>query len=109
VSNVLRDLAQSTGHSLCLQPAVWQSLLAVVDADDNGKVDWNELVHFMGDIFAHIERERLLNHHVKEAQGGLAREGSTAHAVAVRLRESQDLVRVQLGADRREDPEAQGI
>lgn len=66
VTNVLRDLADSTGHSLRLDPAVWQSLLAVVDADDNGNVDWSELVQFMGDVFMHIERERKLQGALKQ-------------------------------------------
>lgn len=83
-----------------LQPAVWQSLLAVVDADDNGHVEWSELIQFMGDIFQHIERERVLSQHVKvryvERMASLE---SNENAVAVRMRESQDMVRVQLATD----------
>lgn len=31
-----------------------------MDADDNGQVEWTELVQFMGEVFMHIEREKTL-------------------------------------------------
>jgi hypothetical protein len=117
VSNVLRDLAKSTGHSLHLDPAVWQSLLVVVDADDNGLVDWNELVQIMGEVFKHIQRERALqtvlqeNPSLKMATEGIATPGETGHvandvekggkdlagpSVVLKMRESRGALRVRL-------------
>lgn len=70
VSSVLRDLANSAGNNLRLDPAVWQSMLAVVDTDDNGKVEWDELVQFMCDVFKHIEREQLVSRAVTKSVTG---------------------------------------
>lgn len=70
VSNVLRDLANSTGNMLRLDPAVWQSMLAVVDTDDNGQVEWDELVQFMCDVFKHIEREKVVSSAMKQSSTG---------------------------------------
>lgn len=42
-------------------------MLAVVDTDDNGKVEWDELVQFMCDIFKHIEREKLVSRAITQA------------------------------------------
>lgn len=93
---------------------MWQSLLAVVDADDNGQVDWTELVQFMGEVFMHIEREKAL-------QGALKKHASNAEtqdtaavpvimdtepaaqeaeaAIMRKTRESQDVVQAQLETD----------
>lgn len=108
MSNALRDLADSTGHSLRLDTAVWQSLLAVVDADDNGNVDWTELVQFMGEVFMHIEREKALQGLLKEqATSTNTAVPITTHegvqpagpAVALKMRQSKDVMRVQLETD----------
>lgn len=79
VSNVLRDLASTTGNTLRLDPAVWQSMLAVVDADENGQVEWEELVQFMCDVFKHIERDKVVRDAMEQsgASNGVARIGET--------------------------------
>jgi hypothetical protein len=61
VANVLLELASTDGHDLKLEPAIWQSLLAAVDTDENGAIEWKELVTFFCDVFKHIERERQLD------------------------------------------------
>jgi hypothetical protein len=61
VSNALRELARAMGHTLRLEPAVWQSLMAAVDVDEDGVVNWTDLTSFLCDVFRHIERERLLH------------------------------------------------
>eukprot|EP00892_Ulva_mutabilis_P003953 jgi/Ulvmu1/192/UM001_0196.1 len=70
VSNVLRGLASTTGNSLRLDPAVWQSMLAVVDADENGQVEWDELVQFMCDVFKHIERDKVVRQAMQQSEAG---------------------------------------
>lgn len=88
-----------------MEPAVWQSLLCVVDADDNGTVDWNELVQFISEVFVHIEREKALQgvlqqHQSESADLAIKSTDSpvedTGPAVALKMRQSKDVVRVQL-------------
>jgi len=54
---------------LRLDPAVWQSMLAVVDTDENGVVEWEELVQFMCDVFKHIERDKLVRNAIASSSG----------------------------------------
>jgi hypothetical protein len=67
IANVLHKLASASSQSLELEPAVWQSLSAAVDADSSGAVDWRELVTFFCDVFKHIQWERKLNEFAAQA------------------------------------------
>ena len=96
---------------------MWQSLLAVVDADENGQVDWTELVQFIGEVFMHIEREKALQGALeKHASSAETQDTAAVHvimdtepaaqeaeaAIARKTRESQDVVQAQVETDGRD-------
>ncbi len=43
-----------------LSEAHMRAMFTAIDADENGSVDWFELVSFICDALEHIERERYI-------------------------------------------------
>jgi hypothetical protein len=89
VANVLHKLARASDSSLELEPAVWQSMSAAVDADSSGAVEWRELVTFFCDVFKHIYREQKLNELAEDGVTALPNE-HLQHSIIADATVSQD-------------------
>lgn len=58
---MLREVAQAAGDgNMQLSPGLWQSMMASVDCNDDGTVEWEELVFFMSEIAQHVAKEKRI-------------------------------------------------
>ena len=70
VMEVLRNLGTLAPESLQLTETHMRAMFTAIDANDDGYVDWFELVSFLCDAIEHIEREQYVSNMVAGYAGG---------------------------------------